>query len=432
MKKSFSIKFGDKGRGRYGMAYSALHAMTLMLLSAFLFSFTSPEVSKGKAPKTTLKEQSWVGTWSTAPYFVDANNMAPAPGLTNNSFRQVVRVSVGGDVLRFRFTNLFCKNAVVLKSVGIAVSKGGSDIDAKTNKILKFAGKKEVTMSPETEIVSDPISFHVDPGMKVAITICFGEAGPNVGGHAASRTTSYLLQGNKSLLADFSHAIPTDHWFVIRGIDVMASNSTAAIAILGNSIVDGRGSGTSKFNRWTDVFSDRLLHNPATKNRAVLNLGIGGNCVVRGGQGDPAVARFDRDILEQNGVKWLIISEGINDIGGIKTSEQAAQVAHDLIEAYKQMIEKAHAKGMKVYGATILPFAKSFYDKDFRQTARDTVNAWIRTSGSFDAVIDFEKVMNDPKDPKALSPDLQSGDFLHPNEAGYAKMGEYVDLKLFE
>jgi lysophospholipase L1-like esterase len=400
-----------------------------MLLSAFLFSFTTPAVSKVKAPK---KEQAWVGTWSSAPYFVDANNMAPAPGLTNNSFRQIVRVSVGGDVLRFRFTNLFCKNAVVLKSVGIAVSKGGSDIDVKTNKILKFGGKKEVTMSPETEIVSDPLSFHLDPGMKVAVTICFGEAGPGVGGHAASRTTSYLLPENKSLVADFSHATPTDHWFVIRGIDVMASKSTAAVAILGNSIADGRGSGTSKFNRWADVFSDRLLQNPTTKNRAVLNLGIGGNCVVRGGQGQPAVVRFDRDILEQNGVKWLIISEGINDIGGIRTSEQASQVANDLIEAYKQMISKAHAKGIKVYGATILPFAKSFYDKDFRQTARDTVNAWIRTSGSFDAVIDFEKVMIDPNEPKALSPDLHSGDFLHPNEAGYAKMGEFIDLKLFE
>lgn len=432
MKKKSIITVGLKSCTNYVLTHSALQTLTLMLLSTVLFSFTTPGVSQGKAKKASHKEQVWVGTWSSAPYFVDANNMPPAPGLTNNSLRQIVRVSVGGDKARFRFTNLFCKNAVVLKSVGIAVSKGGSDIDAKTSKVLKFAGKEEVTMSAETEIVSDPISFHLEPGMKVAITICFGEAGPGIGGHAASRTTSYLLPGNQSVVSDFAHSIPTDHWFVIRGIDVMAPGSTAAIAIIGNSIADGRGSGTSKFNRWSDIFSERLLKNPSTSHRAVLNLGIGGNCVVRGGQGQPAVTRFDRDILEQNNVKWLIISEGINDIGGIRTSEQASQMAHDLIEAFKQMIDKAHAKGMKVYGATILPFGKSFYDKDFRQTARDTVNAWIRTSGSFDAVIDFEKVMVDPNEPKALLPTLHSGDFLHPNEAGYAKMGEFIDLKLFE
>ena len=234
-------------------------------------------------------------------------------------------------------------------------------------------------MSTNEGKVSDPLSFHLEPGMKVAITICFGEAGPQIGGHAASRTTSYLLAGNQSLTADFSNAVKTDHWFATAGIDVMAPKTTAAIAVLGNSIVDGRGSGISKFNRWTDVLSDRLIKNPATRNRAVLNLGIGGNCVVRGGQGDPAVVRFDRDILGQQNVKWLIISEGINDIGGIRDSIHAIQIAKDLIEAYKQMIDKAHAKGIKVYGATILPFAKSFYDKTFRHAARDSC-LWPETA----------------------------------------------------
>jgi len=412
---SFSRKFS-------ALSFSAILILSLLLLSSNLFA--SKKVDAAKV---------WVGTWSTAPYFVDANNRAPAPGLGNNSFRQIVRVSVGGDVLRFRFTNLFSKNDVTLKSVGIAVSTGGSSIDTSTGKVLKFAGKEEVTMKSNGETVSDPIAFPLKPGMKLAITICFGDAGPEIGGHAASRTTSYLLEGNQPLTADFSKAITTDHWFVTSGIDVMASpKKTAAIAILGNSIVDGRGSGTSKFNRWSDILSERLLKNPATKNRAVLNLGIGGNCVVRGGQGEPAVVRFDRDILLQQNVKWLIISEGINDIGGVRNSDQATQIAKDLIEAYKKMIDKAHAKGIKVYGATILPFGKSFYDKDFLQPARDAVNAWIRTSRYFDAVIDFEKVMSDPQDPKTLLPNLHSGDFLHPNEAGYKVMGDFVDLKLFE
>jgi lysophospholipase L1-like esterase len=400
--------------------FSVISILALLLSSCSTLNLNSHSTKK------------WVGTWSTAPYFVDANNNAPDPGLKNNSFRQIVRVSIGGDVLRFHFTNLFCKNAVTLKSVGIAVSKGGSSIDAATSKILKFSEKEEVTISANMDTVSDPVSFHLEPGMKVAITICFAEAGPEIGGHAASRTTSYLLPGNQSVTADFSNAITTDHWFVISGIDVIAPKSTAAIAILGNSIVDGRGSGTSKFNRWSDVLSERLLKNPATSHRGVLNLGIGGNCVVRGGQGQPAVIRFDRDILSQNNVKWLIISEGINDIGGIRDSIAAPKVARDLIDAYNQMIDKAHAKGLKVYGTTILPFAKSFYDKDFRQTVRDTVNQWIRISGRFDAVIDFDKVVTDPNNSKTMLPDLQSGDFLHPNEAGYRLMGEAVDLKLFE
>ena len=410
--------------GRFGVSkhsFSVILVLSILLFPSNVFGAKKSQSSKG-----------WVGTWSTAPYFVDANNNAPAPGLKNNSFRQIVRVSIGGDVLRFHFTNLFCKNAVTLKSVGIAVSKGGNSIDATTNKILKFNGKEEVTMDANRDTVSDPVSFYLEPGMKLAITICFAEAGPEIGGHAASRTTSYLLSGNQSVTADFSHAITTDHWFVISGIDVIAPKSTAAIAILGNSIVDGRGSGTSKFNRWSDVLSERLLKNPATSHRGVLNLGIGGNCVVRGGQGQPAVIRFDRDILSQNNVKWLIISEGINDIGGIRDSIAAPKVARDLIAAYSSMIDKAHAKGLKVYGATILPFAKSFYDKGFRQTVRDTVNQWIRTSRRFDAVIDFDKVMTDPNNSKTMLPDLQSGDFLHPNEAGYKQMGEAIDMKLFE
>jgi len=406
--------------------FSSFSFALILTLGVLLFSSNLFASKKADASKV------WVGTWSTAPYFVDANNRAPEPGLSNNSFRQIVRVSVGGDVIRFRFTNLFSKNDVTFKSVGIAVSAGGSSIDVATAKVLKFAGKEEVMMKSNEEMVSDPIEFPLKPGMKVAITICFGNAGPEIGGHAATRTTSYLLEGNQPLTADFSKAITTDHWFVTSGIDVMAPKTTAAIAILGNSITDGRGSGTSKFNRWSDILSERLLKNPATKNRAVLNLGIGGNCVVRGGQGEPAVVRFDRDILLQQNVKWLIISEGINDIGGVRNSDQATQIAKDLIEVYKKMIDKAHAKGIKVYGATILPFAKSSYDKDFRQPARDTVNAWIRTSKYFDAVIDFEKVMNDPQDTKALLPSLHSGDFLHPNEAGYKAMGEFVDLKLFK
>jgi len=174
------------------------------------------------------------------------------------------------------------------------------------------------------------------------------------------------------------------------------------------------------------------LQNKETEHIGVLNLGIGGNCVVHGGLGPTAINRFDRDILAQNGVRWLIIFEGINDIGGVRSIEAATKVANDLIDAYSQMINKAHAKGIKVYGATIMPFAKSFYDADYRQVARDSVNNWIRNSGRFDAVIDFDKTMRNPDEPKTILSNVHDGDFLHPNELGYIKMGESIDLNLFK
>ena len=163
-----------------------------------------------------------------------------------------------------------------------------------------------------------------------------------------------------------------------------------------------------------------------------MNLGIGGNCVIKGGLGPTALNRFDRDVLSQEGIKWVILLEGINDIGGIKNPEDAPIKAQELIEAYKVMIDKAHAKGIKIYGCTILPFQKSFYDAPYRQEARDIVNAWIRNSNAFDAVIDFDKAMASQTDPKTILSDMHDGDFLHPNESGYLKMGEAVDLDLFK
>ena len=378
------------------------------------------------------KNSGWVGTWTTAPQLVEPHNMPPAPGLTDYTIRQIVRVSVGGEEVRLRFSNAFSKSPVEMKLAAIAqVSEGGS-IDVSSQKLLKFNKNESVTMNPGGEVYSDPINFNLKSGSLIAITIHFGQTSPDVTGHPGSRTTSFILPGNNIASADFSGSIKTDHWYVIQGIDVKASKNSKAVAILGNSITDGRGSGTNKQNRWPDILSARLLANEATKNIGVLNLGIGGNCVVRGGLGPTALERFDRDILSQNNVRWLIILEGINDIGSIKTDEQADKIAKELIRAYDEMITKAHAKGILVYGATILPFAKSFYDTPQRQKARDAVNEWIRNSGKFDAVIDFDKIMRNPYDVITILPDMHDGDFLHPNEAGYRRMGENVDLELFK
>ncbi len=402
-----------------GNLFSGL--LIVLLLSACSGSKTVSTGNKG-----------WVGTWSTAPQLVEPHNMPPEPGLTENTLRQTVRVSIGGGVVRLRFSNAFSKSPVELKSVAIAQSLEGSSVDVSTQKTLKFNNNPGIIMAPGGEAFSDPVKFNLKPGSRLAVTIHFGKTSPDVTGHPGSRTTSFILSGNNISSSGFAGAVKTDHWYVIQGIDVQGNKNSKTIAVLGNSITDGRGSGTNKQNRWTDILSARLLENPDTKNTGVLNLGIGGNCVVRGGLGPTALERFDRDILSQSNVRWLIILEGINDIGSAKTQVEADKIAAELIAAYDEMINKAHAKGILVYGATMLPFAGSFYDTPYRQTARDAVNEWIRNSRRFDAVIDFDKIMRNPDDVKTILTDMHDGDFLHPNQAGYRRMGENVNLGLFK
>ncbi len=374
----------------------------------------------------------WVGTWSTSPQLVEPRNMPPEPGLSHNTLRQVVRVSLGGDSLRMRFSNEFGTTPVTLAAVHIAVSAGGSAIDPNTDQALRFDGEPEVTIKPGTAVTSDPFRFALKPRTDVAITIHFGDTSPDVTGHPGSRTTSYLLPGNEISVVDFPGAVQTDHWYIINGIDVVAPESAAAAVVLGNSITDGRGSGTNKQNRWPDELSRRLQEDRDTRHVAVLNEGIGGNCVLRNCLGPSALSRFERDVMNQTKVRWLIILEGINDIGQVDGAKVAGAVANDLIAAYEQMIDSAHAKGIRVYGATLTPFGGSFYDTPDRESAWKTVNEWIRNNGRFDAVIDLDAALRDPANPLHLLPEADSGDHLHPSETGHRMMAEAVDLTLFK
>lgn len=378
--------------------------------------------------KPNKLEQNWVGTWAAAIQLVEPGNMPPSPGLANNTIRQIVCVSKGGKTLRFRFSNDFGESPVNFGAVQIAASAGGSSIDKATAKYLLFNHEGNVTISPGSEVLSDPIDFDLKPRARLAITIYFGKTPAMITGHPGSRTTSYLVAGNQTgAKSAFSNAVKTDHWYFIQGIDVISTGS--AVAVLGDSITDGRGSTTNQQDRWPDLLAINLVdHGMKT---CVLNLGIGGNCVVSGGLGQPALERFDRDVLKQPGVRWLIIFEGVNDIGGTKDSTSAAGVVAELTNAYDIMIAKAHAAGIKVYGCTITPFKKSFYYKDYRERARASVNSWIRTSGHFDKVIDFDEIVRDPADPETLLAELQS-DYLHLNAKGYQKLGTAVDLALFK
>jgi lysophospholipase L1-like esterase len=339
--------------------------------------------------------------------------------------RQIVRVSIGGDTLRIKFSNGFCSSATTINSVTIALSTEGKDaIDVSTLKELKFSGNSKVTIAANATVSSDPIAFHLTPSMRLAITTYFGQTPSPLSGHPASRTPSYILTGDKTTAANFSGAINSDeHWYSIYSIDVIAPQTSAAVVAFGNSITDGRPLTGGLQNRWTDAFSVKLLANPATAQVGVLNEGIGGTCVLSTCNNvQPGVSRFAQDVLAQAGLRWVIIFYGINDMGGSSASQ--------ITNGYKTMITAAHAKNIKVYGATVTPCGKNS-DYASRDGVRTEVNKWIRAAGNFDAVIDFDKVIQDPSNPKDLL-DKYSSDGLHPNADGYKLLGESIDLKLFE
>lgn len=401
-----------------------LSFLNLAVLSVFIITACgSPE--EPKAP------QKWVGTWSTALQLTEPRNNPPEPGLNGNSIRQVVHVSLGGQDVRFRISNKFGKEPVSVSEVRIAQSAGNGAIVEGTELTLTFGGEKAITLQPDSALLSDPFDFELAPLSDVAITMHITSIGEEITGHPGSRTTSYILEGNTLDQPVFTDAVTTDHWYLIDALDVMAPDTAVAIALLGDSITDGRGSGTNLQNRWPDELSRRLQANPGTGHVAVLNQGIGGNCVLRPCLGPAGVDRFERDVLNQPGVKYLIILEGVNDIGGIRTEDQAREVAGALLTAYEEMIAKAHEQDILVYGATIMPFGGSFYYREASELARQMVNEWIRSSGAFDAVIDLDQALEDPENPGWLLPAADDGDHLHPSQEGHRMMAEAVDLSLF-
>ena len=400
----------------------------MMAVFAVILSLSSPSSAKAQKQLVT--------TWATAHQLVEPNNMPPAPYLDNNSLRQIVQVSIGGERIRLRLTNAFSKESTEILGVEIAAAKtaGSSyETDEKTTTSVLFGGKKNVTMEADGEAVSDIVKFHLEPRQNVAITIHYGKTdSKSVSGHPGSRTTSYIKAGNTT---DFADAVRTDHWYNIRAIDVVSKPSRKsldnprAIAVLGNSITDGRGSTTNGQDRWCDNLSRALLAHEGTHNVSVLNFGIGGNCVLRGGLGPTGQKRYTDDLFGQEGVKYIILFEGVNDLGG---SRDAVKTANEIIEVYKKIAKEAHEKGIIVYGGTITPFMGSFYENADREKGRQTLNTWIRETRDIDGVIDFDKVMSDPANPDKLNPlYLFENDYLHPNAQGYKKMIEAINLDFF-
>ena len=372
--------------------------------------------------------QNWVGTWATAPQTVVKSFMPYNNCMTNRSVRQVVKVSIGGGVIRLKLSNIYSMQPVEIRSIYITHAKDSFDIDAKTAQYFKFGNSYKTVIPAGKQIVSDALKFKLRNLERVAITINYTSAPEIPTVHMGSRTTSYIMKGVTNAHSNFAKAFRENHWYNISGIDVYTmSNNMSAIAIIGNSITDGKCSTDNAQNRWPDVMSEMLQLKHKITNQGVLNLGIGNNRVtVPGGFGALAKERFDRDILMQSGVKKVVIFEGVNDIGAAR-SGSSETVARQIIESIQGMVKKAKARKMKVYLGTITPFKGAGYYSHFHEAARLYVNDWIRSQAkNVDGILDFAKLLQDPNDDRRMKREYASNDWLHPNPAGYKAMGIYA------
>ena len=404
-----------------------------LLLAVF---FVEPA---GLAPSTRVS-QVWVGTWAASQQIPEPQNALPGEALRDITLRQLFHLSLGGTTVRVRLSNAFGTEPLHFTSVHIArpLAAASSAIDPGSDRPLSFSGSSDVTVPAGAEYVSDPVEYSVAPLSSLAITFHLDAAPAPQTGHPGSRATSYYIHGDQVTAATLPNANKIDHWYQVSGIDVLAPVPAASVVALGDSITDGHGATTNGNERWTDVLARRLQASPGTRQISILNQGIGGNHLLTDGLGPSALARFDRDVLAQSGVHWLIVFEGINDLGGLARQGEAPSTEHSLlvhriIAAYQQIIARAHTHSIRVMGATITPYVGSdyYHPAPANEADRQTINHWIRASAHFDAVLDFDRVVRDPSRPDRLLPAYDCGDHLHPSPAGYRALAEAVPLSLF-
>lgn len=387
--------------------------------------------------KESMIEQEWLGTWASSQQGLapTREEYPPAPGLANNTFRQTIRISIGGAHIRLLFSNEYGKTPLEMNSVHIAKPDGiaTSAILTNTDTTVTFHnGSKRVIIPAGESVLSDSICFDVAALERITVSIFFGAVPADVTSHTGARTTTYLVKENHVTDAILSDATTMEQWYYLTAIDVLADGNCRSVVCLGDSTTDGRGVRTNYYDRWTDIFAERLLHNQTTSHRSVLNQGIGGNAL-GGGLGPAANLRYERDTIMQTNPGFIIVLEGINDIGFVESLDSANQI----IESYIQFSKIAHEHNIKIYGGTITPFGgfTEYYTKEhgeMREQVRQTVNAWIRNNDYYDGFIDFDAALLNPSNPLLLDSRYDSGDGLHPNPAGYLQMGNCIPLSFFE
>jgi lysophospholipase L1-like esterase len=391
----------------------------------------------------------WVATWAAAPQQGrgavapgaqrgQAGGPPPAPtAFSDQTVRMVVRTSLGGRRARVTLSNVFGNAPLTIGSAHVALRSKESAITAGSDRALMFNGKSSVTIAQGASMTSDPVDLEIPALGDLAISVYIpGESG-QLTTHGTGLHTTYISKGNVTSAPMLDDTTTTRSWYWITSVDVMAPADAGAIVAFGDSITDGATSTNDADRSWPSVLAARLVASPGAPKLSVLNLGISGNRILTDGAGVNALARFDRDVLGQAGVKWLMIMEGINDIGGTTgpprgNAPPATPVtADDLILPMKQMIERAHTHGIKVIGCTLTPYQGAAYYSDKGEEVRMAVNQWIKTGGAFDAVIDYDRVTQDSANTKTFKATFNNTDHLHPNDVGYKAMADSVDLKIF-
>jgi lysophospholipase L1-like esterase len=385
----------------------------------------------------------WIGTWgaSPAPQLASSSEMKSNHLLFDNqTIREVVRTSAAGKAVRVRLSNAYGKDGVTIGSAHIATSGKDSSIVAGSDRSLTFGGRSSVYIPSNATVVSDPIKIELPALSDVAVSLYLPKPAVGAGIHYSAQQTTYIGSGNLTSAQTISSPVKITSWIFLTGLDVAAPASAATIVAFGDSITDGARSTVDANSRWPNILANRLAKQTSGTVLGVLDEGIGGNRLLHDPAqnirfGENALARFDRDVLAQPGVRYAIVLEGINDIGHPGQSAPANEIvtAEDIIAAYKQLIERAHAAGIKIFGATLTPFAGTTipgYFSPEKEVKRKAVNEWIRTSHAFDGVIDFEKAVRDPQHPDQILSKYDGGDRLHPGDAGYKAMGEAIDLTM--
>lgn len=403
--------------------------------------FTGSVVEARAAVQTPPDPARWVAVWGSSQYAPEPHNALPTEDLQDGTLRQVMRVTAGGDVIRIRITNAFGTAPLRITSAAVARPgpPGGSVIDSTTTTPVLFDGRAAVVVPPGADYLSDPLVWPVRALEDVSISLRVIDAGANQTSHPGARSTTFVAPGDQVSVSELNHAKTVEHWYFVAAVEASDADLDGAIVVMGDSITDGYGVPADTNQRWPDRLAARLQADPATRGLSVINQGIGGNRLLLDGLGPNMLARFERDVLSQPGVRFLIVLEGVNDLGVLTRDQPATPQAHaalvtEMTGVYRQIIERARARGIRVIGATIMPYgASAYYHPTAENEAdRQALNAWIRTPGHFDAVIDFDRSTADPHRPDRLRPDVDSGDGLHPSMAGYVAMGDAVPLALFE
>ncbi|KZV73764.1 SGNH hydrolase [Peniophora sp. CONT] len=418
------------------MKISAVPPFLASVLALILVAAHTPDPPNGH----------WIDTWTATPQLTEASGLPPPPFnattaiFENATIRQTLHLSLGGSSIRLRFTNVFGTTNLPISAVTVALptngSSGVSSIQPETLQNVTFSGATSFSLPNGALLVSDPINMTVEPRSVISVSMFLenGQPGVDITSHPLSMTTSFFVSGNAVSETDLTEAESAEHWYFVSAVESWAPKDTVTFAVLGDSITDGRGSDVNGNDRWPDQLFMRMQNNTNTSHIALIDQGLDGNRILGDGLGPNALGRLDRDILSHSAIRFTMIFEGVNDIGTSNTdaASQAALV-NELLVAYQQIITRVHALGIPMFAATITPFGNfAQYTNPAREQTRQVINNWIRTSGKFDAVIDFDAVARDPNNATILAPEFDSGDGLHLNTVGYHALAGAIPLDIFD